>query len=144
MAPASRPLVASVHDIPAPRDPGGRRHPLGAMLAVMCVAMRCDYRSDRAMADWGRCNGQKLVRALGCTRAKPPCAATLSHVLRRLDGALVDAPLAPHRRPWRRRGQARAGQPRPAAARYPPGRPRSPRSGGGQSSHRERGQRTWP
>jgi hypothetical protein len=28
-----RPLVAHVHDIPDPRHPRGRRHPLGAMLA---------------------------------------------------------------------------------------------------------------
>ena len=59
----------------------------------MCVATLCGYRSDSAMADWGRCDGQKRARALGCTPAKTPCAATLYHVLRHLDGPLVEARL---------------------------------------------------
>jgi predicted transposase YbfD/YdcC len=88
-----RPLVANLHDIPDPRHPRGRRHPLGAILALVCVAMLCGYRSYSAIADWGRCYGQKLVRALGFTRDKTPCAATLYHVLRQLDGPLVEATL---------------------------------------------------
>jgi predicted transposase YbfD/YdcC len=59
----------------------------------MCVAMLCGYRSYSAMADWGRCYGQKLAHALGFTHAKTPCAATLYHVLRQLDGNLVEATL---------------------------------------------------
>jgi hypothetical protein len=51
------------------------------------------YRRDSAIADWGRCDGQKLVRALGCTRDKTPCAATLYHVLRQLDSPLLEATL---------------------------------------------------
>jgi predicted transposase YbfD/YdcC len=88
-----RPLVANLHDIPDPRHPRGRRHPLAAILALMCVAMLCGYRSYSAIADWGRCYGQKLVRALGFTRDQTPCAATLYHVLRQLDGPLVEATL---------------------------------------------------
>lgn len=88
-----RPLVANLHDIPDPRHPRGRRHPLVAILALMCVAMLCGYRSYSAIADWGRCYRQKLVRALGFTRDKTPCAATLYHVLRQLDGPLVEATL---------------------------------------------------
>jgi predicted transposase YbfD/YdcC len=53
--------------------------------------MLCGYRSYSAIADWGRCYGQKLVRALGFTRDKTPCAATLYHVLRQLDSTLVEA-----------------------------------------------------
>ena len=45
------------------------------------------------MAEWGRGYGQKLARALGFTHAKTPCAATLYHVLRQLDGNLVEATL---------------------------------------------------
>ena len=59
----------------------------------MCVAMRCGYRSDRAIAAWGRCYGQQLAHALGVTQAKPPCAATLYHVRRPLEGSLVEATL---------------------------------------------------
>jgi predicted transposase YbfD/YdcC len=45
------------------------------------------------MAEWGRCYGQKLARALGVTHAKTPCAATLYHVLRQLDRNVVEATL---------------------------------------------------
>lgn len=93
MEPPIRPLVASLHEIPDPRYPRGRRHPLAAILALTCVAMLCGYRSYSAIADWGRCYGQKLARALGFTHAKTPCAATLYHVLRQLDGNLVEATL---------------------------------------------------
>jgi hypothetical protein len=63
------------------------------MLALMNVARLWGYRRDSAIADWGRCYGQKLVRALGFTRDQTSCAATLYHVLRQLDGALVEATL---------------------------------------------------
>jgi predicted transposase YbfD/YdcC len=88
-----RPLVDTLSDIPDPRQPRGRRHPLVAILTLMCVAMLCGYRSYSAIADWGRCYGQKLARALGFTRDETPCAATLYHVLRQLDGPLVEARL---------------------------------------------------
>lgn len=55
--------------------------------------MLCGYRSYSAIADWGRCYGQQLARALGFTHDKTPCAATLHHVLRKLDGPLVEAAL---------------------------------------------------
>lgn len=93
MEPRIRPLIASLHEIPDPRYPRGRRHPLVAILALMCVAMLCGYRSYSAIADWGRCYGQKLVRALGFTQDTTPCAATLYHVLRKLDRTLVEATL---------------------------------------------------
>jgi hypothetical protein len=55
--------------------------------------MLCGYRRDTAIADWGRCDGETLTHALGLTHDKTPCAATLHHVLRKLDGALVEAAL---------------------------------------------------
>jgi predicted transposase YbfD/YdcC len=88
-----RPLIDNLHDIPDPRHPRGRRHPLVAILALMCVAMLCGYRSYSAIATWGRSYGQKLGRALGFTRDKTPCAATLYQVLRQLDGPQVEATL---------------------------------------------------
>jgi predicted transposase YbfD/YdcC len=93
MEPQCHPLLATLHEIPDPRQTRGRRHPLVAMLALMCVAMLCGYRSYSAIADWGRCYGQKLARALGFTRDKTPCAATLHRVLRQLDGPLVESAL---------------------------------------------------
>ena len=93
MEPPIRPLIASLHEIPDPRYAQGRRHPLVAILGLVCVAMLCGYRSYSAMAAWGRCYGQKLALALGFTQAKTPCAATLYHVLRQLDKNLVEATL---------------------------------------------------
>ena len=93
MEPRIRPLVASLHAIADPRYPRGQRPPLAAILALMCVAMRCGYRRYRAMAAWGRGDGQQLAHALGFTHAKTPCAATLDHVLGPLDGSLVEATL---------------------------------------------------
>ena len=93
MASPIHPLIARGHDIPDPRHPRGRRHALAALLALMCVATRCGYRSDSAMADWGRGYGKKLARAWGLTQAKTPGAATGYHVLRQLDGPLVEATL---------------------------------------------------
>jgi len=55
--------------------------------------MLCGYRSYSAIADWGRCYGQKRARALGFTHDKTPCAAPLHHVLRKLDVSLVEAAL---------------------------------------------------
>jgi DDE_Tnp_1-associated len=89
-----RPLRDTLHEIPDPRHARGRRHPLAAILALICVAMLCGYRSYSAIADWGRCYGQKLARALGFTHDKTPCAATLHHVLRKLGGPLMEAALS--------------------------------------------------
>jgi len=93
MEPQCRPLRDTLHDIPDPRHARGRRHPLAAILALRCVAMVYGSRSDSAIADWGRCDGQKLARALGFTHDQTPCAATLHHVLRQLDGSLGEAAL---------------------------------------------------
>jgi hypothetical protein len=60
----------------------------------VCVALLGGYRRYRAMADWGRCYGQKLGRALGFPRDQTPCAATLDHVLRPRDSTLVAATLS--------------------------------------------------
>ena len=59
----------------------------------MCGAMLCGYRSYSAIADWGRCYGQKRIRVLGFTHDKTPWAATLYHVLRQLDATLLEATL---------------------------------------------------
>ena len=93
MEPQCRPRLDTLHEIPDPRHSRGRRHPLAAILALMCVAMLCGYRSYSAIADWGRCYGQKRARALGFTHDKTPCAAPLHHVLRKLDVSLVEAAL---------------------------------------------------
>jgi predicted transposase YbfD/YdcC len=92
MVPQTRPLIEVLAEIPDFRSPHGKRHPLGAILALACSAMLCGYRSYTAMAEWGRHYGEPLVRALGFLR-RPPCAATLHTVFRRVDREALEAKL---------------------------------------------------
>jgi predicted transposase YbfD/YdcC len=87
----TRPLIAVLAEIADPRQARGKRHPLVAILALVCVATLCGYRSYGAMAEWGRHYGVEMLAALGFTRSTPPSAATLCRVLRGLDGAAFDA-----------------------------------------------------
>ena len=84
MVPSCRPLIAVLAEIPDHRQRRGKRHPLGAILALVCVATLCGYRSYSAMAQWARIYPPAFVHALGFTHPTPPCAATLCTVLRHL------------------------------------------------------------
>lgn len=88
-----RPLMEVLAEIPDSRKARGKRHPLSAILALVCVAVLCGYRSYSAVAQWARIYPADLVRALGFTHPTPPCAATLCTVLRHLDRAQVEAKL---------------------------------------------------
>jgi predicted transposase YbfD/YdcC len=92
MVPQARPLIEVLAEIPDFRSPHGKRHPLGAILALACSAMLCGYRSYTAIAEWGRHYGAHLVQALGFTH-RAPCAATLHTVLRRVDREALEAQL---------------------------------------------------
>jgi hypothetical protein len=56
-------LIEVLAEIPDVRSNHGKRHPLVAILALACRAMRCGYRSDTAIAEWRRHYGDDLVRA---------------------------------------------------------------------------------
>lgn len=88
-----RPLKDVLAEIADPRQARGKRHSLVALLALVCVATLCGYRSYSAMAEWGRNYGRDVMRALGFTHPTAPCAATLHRVLRRLDRQAVEATL---------------------------------------------------
>jgi predicted transposase YbfD/YdcC len=85
-------LIEVLAAVPDFRHQRGKRHSLVAILALACSAMLCGYRSYTAIAEWGRHYGAPLVRALGFTR-RPPCAATLYTVFRRLDRDVLEATL---------------------------------------------------
>jgi predicted transposase YbfD/YdcC len=86
-------LLAVLAEISEVRKARGKRHPLSAILALVCVATLCGYRSYSAVAQWAQIYPDELVRALGFTHPHPPCAATLHNVLRQLDRAEVEAKL---------------------------------------------------
>lgn len=68
-----------------PRSPLGRRHPLQAILTLVCVAMLSGARSLYAIAQFGRDRGKEFAAALGFTRDQTPCVATLHYLFIDLD-----------------------------------------------------------
>jgi predicted transposase YbfD/YdcC len=92
MVPQARPLIEVLAEIPDFRSNHGKRHSLVAIFALACSAMLCGYRSYMAIAEWGRSYGEPLVRALGFPR-RPPCAATLHTIFRRVDRETLEAKL---------------------------------------------------
>lgn len=90
---ASRHLIAILSEVPDPRNAKGKRPPLCAILALAVIAIMCGYRSYSAIAEWGHTYAPALVQALGFTRAKTPCAATLHNLFKKLDIAQLETVL---------------------------------------------------
>lgn len=86
-------LMEYLAQIPEYRQRQGRRHPLLALLLLVCVAMLCGARSQSAIADWGRFHGQPWLRRLGFTQQRGPSQATLSRLFRAVPRATVEAAL---------------------------------------------------
>ena len=83
-------LVDCFRGIPDPRAAGGKRHSLAAVLSLVATAVVCGMKSLEAISQFGRGLTPSQLRALGFTHARPPCKATLSNLLRRLDLTAVD------------------------------------------------------
>lgn len=73
----ARPLVEVLAEVPDFRKSQGRRHPLGAVLALAFAATLCGYKSYGAMAQWGKNDGSELAQALGFQDGKTPSVGTL-------------------------------------------------------------------
>ncbi len=84
------PLSVVFDQIPDPRNPSGRRHPLSAILTLAAVAMLSGARSLEAMAQFGRDRGERFTRLLGFTRDRPPCKATFHNVFKALDTTVFE------------------------------------------------------
>jgi hypothetical protein len=76
------------------RSRHGRRHPLSAILAMAVAATLCGSKSYGAMAEWGRNYGAAIACALGFTRSRTPCAATLHALFRRMDRQALEEALS--------------------------------------------------
>jgi len=87
---SQEPLSVVFDQIPDPRNPSGRRHPLSAILTLAAVAMLSGARSLEAMAQFGRDRGERFTRLLGFTRDRPPCKATFHNVFKALDTTLFE------------------------------------------------------
>lgn len=83
-------LRAALETVPDPRRGQGRRHPLGGVLALAVCAQLCGCRSLYAIAQWGQDCGAAIREALGLSRERGPCVATLHRVFRDLDHAAYE------------------------------------------------------
>ena len=87
-------LLMALAEVPDPRRRRGRRYPVAAVLTFAVCAMLCGARSLYAIAQWGQEQGSAEVRAaLGITRARTPCVATLFRLFRDLDRPAFEAAL---------------------------------------------------
>jgi predicted transposase YbfD/YdcC len=86
-------LVEYLRQVPEYRHARGKRHPLLALLLLVCVAMLCGARGQSAIADWGRFHGQPWLRRLGFTRRRGPSQPTLSRLFAAVPHATVEAAL---------------------------------------------------
>jgi hypothetical protein len=81
-------LLRAFATVPDPRQAGGRRHPLPAILTLATAAMLNGARSLYAIFQWGRLQDPATLGALGFTRERSPTVSTLHLVFKALD---VDA-----------------------------------------------------
>ena len=79
--------------VPDPRWKKGRRHALPAILGLATAAMLSGARSLYAIAQWGRLQEPSVIKALGFTRGKTPCVATLHLLFKDLDIAYFEQAL---------------------------------------------------
>lgn len=86
-------LIAVLAEIPHFHQAQAKPYPLPALLARAVAAICCGYRRYGARAQGARHYGAELMQALGCTRWKRPCAATLHTIFRDVDKQMVAAPL---------------------------------------------------
>lgn len=86
-------LVASLAEVPDPRQASGKRYPLKAMLTLVCVAILCGYRSIKAIAEWGPNYGEEYLDKLGFNEHGYPAQASWYRVLRLVDVELLEAKL---------------------------------------------------
>jgi len=64
-------LLSFLAAVPDPRSRHGRRHPLWAILVLVCCAIMCGAKSYAAIAQWAEHRDIGLMHQLGFTR-KPP------------------------------------------------------------------------
>lgn len=97
-------LYEALGEVPDPRKDSGKRHPLQAVLTLMCVAMLSGARSVYAIAQFGRDRGQAFARSLGFTHDRTIGCTMLHYLLIDLDRPAFEGAV----RKWTRQ-QAQAG-----------------------------------
>ena len=85
-------LLSFLAEVPDPRSRHGRRHPLSAILALVCCAIMSGAKSYAAIGQWGQDQDIALMHQLGFTRT-PPKAGGIRKVLIALDVMAFEAVL---------------------------------------------------
>jgi hypothetical protein len=118
-----RDLLGYLAQIADPRHRRGRRHALGAVLAVAVAAVLAGARSLAAIGEWAADAPQPVLAALGVRHDplrrvyRPPAEATVRRVLARVDPDALDRAIGAwladsshrHRPPGRHRQPGRPG-----------------------------------
>ncbi len=97
-------------EVPNPRSRHGRRHPLSAILALVCWAIMSGAKSSAAIGPWGQNQDIALRHRLGFTRT-PPKARGIPKVLIALDVKAFEAALTQ----WAEANLSQPIPPRPAS-----------------------------
>ena len=86
-------LLKGLSQVSDPRSAHGRRHPLGAILALSVCAMVSGARSIYAIAQWGRMQSPETLRELGFSRDRTPAVSTLHNVFSNMDADAFESAL---------------------------------------------------
>ena len=77
-------LLAFLATVPDPRSRHGRRHPLSAILSLVCCAIMCGAKSYAAIGQWAQDQDITLIHRLGFT-CRPAKSGGIRKVLIALD-----------------------------------------------------------
>ena len=84
-------LLSFLAAVPDPRSRRGRRHPLTAILGLVCCAIMCGARGYAAIAQWGDDQDIALMHRLGFTREPPTLGGIRKVLIARDPKAIEDA-----------------------------------------------------
>ena len=85
-------LRSFLAEVPDPRSRHGRRHPLSAILALVCCALMTGAKSYAAIGQWGQDQDITLMHRLGFTR-QPIKEGGIRKILMALDVTAFEAAL---------------------------------------------------
>jgi DDE family transposase len=102
-------LLSFLAEVPDPRSRHGRRHPLSAILGLVCCAIMSGAKSYAAIGQWGQDQDIALMHRLGFTRT-PLKAGGIRKVLIALDKKVFEAALTR----WAEAHRSQPIPPRPA------------------------------
>ena len=85
-------LIEVLAQVPDHRSKQGQRHPLGAILATVVMAMLNDCRGPSAIAQWVRAH-KDIAEELGYTDRRMPCTSTFHYIFKDMDVEAFEAVL---------------------------------------------------